>query len=117
MIKTKGLSALLSDVSVTKARFVEKMIDKEVSKITNELAVKTANDAPVKTGKLRDSLTNDVAKVEHLKHEIRLDLENVPYVWKQNFEHQTKRYFITRNFNEVESQFGDRIQKVVDRAW
>lgn len=116
-ISVSGLSRVRTGISTAKAYKAINNVDEEIGKIAQEIAVKMANDAPVLTGALRDSLANSYAHTGLLVHELKLDTENVPYVWRQNFEHKSKRYYITRNVNEARSTFESRLAKAVERAW
>lgn len=116
-ITVTGIRRLQNGVSVARANKAIENVDEEIGKIAKEIAVKMANDAPVLTGALRNSLANSYVHTGKLVHELKLDTDGVPYVWRQNFEHRTKRYYITRNVNAVRSTFESRLAKAVARAW
>lgn len=117
MFNVKGLDAVLAAVSPAKVAIAERRVDREIGDMAREMANKASAEAPVLTGRLKNSLAMSARRNVEMDWDVPVDLENVPYVWRQNFEHQTKGMYITRNFNIIESQFADRLQKVVDSLW
>lgn len=117
LFTVKGLDALTAAISPAKVAVAERRVDREIGEMAKELANNASKDAPVDTGLLKDSLSMSFRRRSDLDWDVPVDLENVPYVWRQNFEHKTKGMYITRNFNKIEGQFGRRLQKVVDSLW
>ena len=116
-IHVRGMPSLMRDISPIKARKALDSVDREIGLIADELSNKMANDAPILTGALRNSLLNGVTKSGDLQYDINVDLDNVPYTWRQNYEHKTKRYFITRNAKIYDKGFGQRLQERLDNVW
>ncbi|AVP37422.1 hypothetical protein CD143_02550 [Staphylococcus felis] len=111
------MKRLRANVNSFKATQATQNVDKEIGEMARELAINMANDAPILTGALRQSLANSYRHTSFLVHDTALDLDGVPYVWRQNFEHSTKRYYITRNVNALRGKFERRIRKAVASTW
>lgn len=111
------MNRLKRNVNEAKANQAINNADDELMKLAEELAEKMATDAPVLTGALRRSLAQSARSSGYLVKENVLDLSNVPYVWRQNFEHATMRYYITRNVNLIRKEVPSRLRKAVNRTW
>lgn len=118
MLSVRGdLGRLIRDISTPKVTKVLTEIDNEIGEIAKKLSEDAANSAPILTGALRNSLSGAAVHAGLLHWDMPVDLDGVPYVWRQNFEHKTKRYYITKNVRVAEMSFAPRLQKVVDSAW
>ena len=118
MIVVRGMEDLLGGVSVAKASQAQDNVSEELEDMAREVTQKTADRAPVLTGALRHYAEMGVSQVNAFEIELNVGIyENLPYFWRQNFEHASKRYFFTTSFNEIQAVFGQRLQKAVDRTW
>lgn len=120
MIKMKlsgDMKRLQRDISSTKVQSVLGQVDAEIGIITKMTVAKQARLAPVDTGLLRNTIAGSDRHAGFLHWQILSNLDVVPYYWRQNFEHRTKRYYITKPANEAGELMQARLQRVVDRAW
>lgn len=117
-LKVRGITPLRQAVSPSRAIQAEAEVDKELGKMAMGIGNNAADRAPVLTGHLARTLRDGDVKVGHLHYQVVTDVYGVvPYLWRQNFEHQSKRYFFTSAFNEMEVAFKERLESAVDRAW
>ena len=117
-MKVRGMDGLMGAVSVRKANEAMDNVSDELEDMARDVATNTSNRAPVLTGELRNY--SKLGVVQEDLHTFTLMPEiydNLPYFWRQNFEHKTKGLFFTTSFNEMEAVFGKRLQKAVDRTW
>lgn len=118
MIRVRGVEALLAGISPAKANEAETNVSNELEDIARDTGRTAAQNAPVLTGALRNYAEMGVSQINAFHIELNPDIYgNIPYFWRQNFEHKTKGYFFTNAFNQMQAQFGDRLQKAVDRTW
>lgn len=87
-------------------------MDDAVEQAAIDLAREMGQLAPVLTGALSGGLFNSPEKISDGYWE--LAIEDVPYVWRQEYEHRTKSGFIRRPYNRMLSDFPRRIEKAVD---
>lgn len=118
MIRVRGIGPLLEGVSVARASQAQDNVSEELEDMAREIATNTARRAPVLTGALRHFAEMGVSQVNAFEIDLNVGIyENIPYFWRQHFEHSTKRYFFKTSFDEVQAVFGQRLQKAVDRTW
>lgn len=118
MIAVRGIEELLGGVSVAKASQAQDNVSDELEDMAREITQKTAQRAPVLTGALRHYAEMGVHQSGPLEFDLNVGIyENIPYFWRQNFRHASKRHFFTTSFNEIQAVFGQRLQKAVDRTW
>lgn len=118
MIRVRGIEPLLEGVSVARASQAQDNVSEELEDMAREIATNTARRAPVLTGALRHFAEMGVSQVNAFEIDLNVGIyENIPYFWRQHFEHSTKRYFFKTSFDEVQAVFGQRLQKAVDRTW
>lgn len=118
MIRVRGIEPLLEGVSVARASQAQDNVSEELEDMARQIAQKTAQRAPVLTGALRHYAEMGVSQVNAFEIDLNVGIyENIPYFWRQHFEHSTKRYFFKTSFDEVQAVFGQRLQKAVDRTW
>lgn len=118
MLRVRGIQPLAQAVSPRRAVQAEAEADKELGQMASDIANNSADRAPVLTGHLAETLRNGAVKRGHLHYQVVTDVYGVvPYLWRQNFEHQSMRYFFTTSFNEVEAVFAERLNRAVRRAW
>lgn len=118
MVRVRGIESLLDGVSYARASQAQDNVTDELEDMAREIAQKTANRAPVLTGDLRHFAEMGVSQVHAFEIDLNVGIyENLPYFWRQNFEHASKRYFFTTSFNEIQAVFGQRLQRAVDRTW
>lgn len=118
MIAVRGIEELLGGVSVAKASQAQDNVSEELEDMARQIAQRTAQRAPVLTGALRHYAEMGVSQVNAFEIDLNVGIyENIPYFWRQHFEHSTKRYFFKTSFDEVQAVFGQRLQKAVDRTW
>lgn len=112
------MEALLAGISTAKANEAETNVANELEDMARQIAQRTAQRAPVLTGALRHYAEMGVSQVNAFEIDLNVGIyENIPYFWRQHFEHSTKRYFFKTSFDEVQAVFGQRLQKAVDRTW
>ncbi|MCU7556534.1 hypothetical protein [Macrococcus capreoli] len=117
-IKMRGdFNRLRKDISKSKVTSVLQEVDQELGKLTYDTVKAQAERAPVDTGWLRENIQGSASHAGSLHWQILSNIDAVPYYWRQNFEHKTKRYFITIPVNQAEMQIVPRLQRVVDSAW
>ena len=118
MIRVRGIEPLLEGVSVARASQAQDNVSEELEDMARQIAQRTAQRAPVLTGALRHYAEMGVSQVNAFEIDLNVGIyENIPYFWRQHFEHSTKRYFFKTSFDEVQEVFGQRLQKAVDRTW
>ena len=118
MIRVRGIDELLHGVGYEKAMQAQDNVSEELEDMAREIATNTARRAPVLTGALRHFAEMGVSQVNAFEIDLNVGIyENIPYFWRQHFEHSTKRYFFKTSFDEVQAVFGQRLQKAVDRTW
>ena len=118
MIRVRGIEPLLEGVSVARASQAQDNVSEELEDMARQVAQRTAQRAPVLTGALRHYAEMGVSQVNAFEIDLNVGIyENIPYFWRQHFEHSTKRYFFKTSFDEVQAVFGQRLQKAVDRTW
>lgn len=118
MIRVRGIEPLLEGVSYAKASQAQDNVSEELEDMARYITEHTAERAPVLTGDLRHFAQMGVSQVNAFEIDLNVGIyENLPYFWRQNFEHASKRYFFTTSFNEIQAVFGQRLQKAVDRTW
>src|SRR5699024_3871091 len=118
MIRVRGIEPLLGGVSVARAAQAQDNVSEELEDMARAVTQNTADRAPVLTGALRHYAEMGVHQRGPLEFDLNVGIyENLPYFWRQNFEHSSKRYFFTTSFNEIQAVFGQRLQKAVDRTW
>lgn len=118
MIRVRGIEPLLEGVSVARASQAQDNVSEELEDMARQIAQRTAQRAPVLTGALRHYAEMGVSQVNAFEIDLNVGIyENIPYFWRQHFEHSTKRYFFKTSFDEVQAVFGQRLQKAVDRTW
>ena len=118
MVRVRGMEALLAGISTAKANEAETNVANELEDTARQIAQRTAQRAPVLTGALRHYAEMGVSQVNAFEIDLNVGIyENIPYFWRQHFEHPTKRYFFKTSFDEVQAVFGQRLQKAVDRTW
>ena len=109
---------MLAGISTAKANEAETNVAEELEDMARQVAQRTAQRAPVLTGALRHYAEMGVSQVNAFEIDLNVGIyENIPYFWRQHFEHSTKRYFFKTSFDEVQAVFGQRLQKAVDRTW
>lgn len=118
MIIVRGMEPLLGGVSYGKAMSALDNVSDELEDMAREVTENTADRAPVLTGDLRHFAQMGVSQVNAFEIDLNVGIyDNLPYFWRQNFEHASKHYFFTSSFNEIQAVFGQRLQKAVDRSW
>lgn len=118
MIKLSGdINRLMKDVSHAKVASVISQLDEELGDLTKETADEMKERAPIETGLLKATVRSGLHHRGVLEWSIDADLDTAPYLWRQNFEHKTKRYYITIPANKAEMAINPRLQKVIDDAW
>lgn len=118
MIRVRGIDELLHGVGYGKAMEAQDNVSEELEDMAREITIKTARRAPVLTGDLRHFAEMGVSQVNAFEIDLNVGIyQNLPYFWRQNFEHKTKGLFFTTSFNEIQAVFGQRLQKAVDRTW
>ena len=118
MVRVRGIEPLLEGVSVARASQAQDNVSEELEDMARQIAQRTAQRAPVLTGALRHYAEMGVSQVNAFEIDLNVGIyENIPYFWRQHFEHSTKRYFFKTSFDEVQAVFGQRLQKAVDRTW
>ena len=118
MIRVRGIEPLLEGVSVARASQAQDNVSEELEDMARQIAQRTAQRAPVLTGALRHYAEMGVSQVNAFEIDLNVGIyENIPYFWRQHFEHSTKRYFFKTSFDDVQAVFGQRLQKAVDRTW
>ena len=118
MIRVRGIEPLLEGVSVARAAQAQDNVSEELEDMARQIAQRTAQRAPVLTGALRHYAEMGVSQVNAFEIDLNVGIyENIPYFWRQHFEHSTKRYFFKTSFDEIQAVFGQRLQKAVDRTW
>lgn len=118
MIRVRGIEPLLEGVSVARASQAQDNVSEELEDMARQISQRTAQRAPVLTGALRHYAEMGVSQVNAFEIDLNVGIyENIPYFWRQHFEHSTKRYFFKTSFDEVQAVFGQRLQKAVDRTW
>src|SRR5699024_3443163 len=118
MIRLRGIEPLLARASVARASQAQDNVSEELEDMARQIAQRTAQRAPVLTGALRHYAEMGVSQVNAFEIDLNVGIyENIPYFWRQHFEHSTKRYFFKTSFDEVQAVFGQRLQKAVDRTW
>lgn len=118
MIRVRGIEPLLEGVSVARASQAQDNVSEELEDMARQIAQRTAQRAPVLTGALRHYAEMGVSQVNAFEIDLNVGIyENIPYFWRQHFEHSTKRYFFKTSFDEVQAVFEQRLQKAVDRTW
>ena len=118
MVRVRGIEPLLEGVSVDRASQAQDNVSEELEDMARQIAQRTAQRAPVLTGALRHYAEMGVSQVNAFEIDLNVGIyENIPYFWRQHFEHSTKRYFFKTSFDEVQAVFGQRLQKAVDRTW
>ena len=118
MVRVRGIEPLLEGVSVARASQAQDNVSEELEDMARQVAQRTAQRAPVLTGALRHYAEMGVSQVNAFEIDLNVGIyENIPYFWRQHFEHSTKRYFFKTSFDEVQAVFGQRLQKAVDRTW
>lgn|SRR5690625_4742309 len=117
-LKVTGIQPLLNGVSPARAIDAEREVDTELGRMAMGIGRNAGDRAPVLTGYLSRTLRDSDVKVGHLHYQVVTDVYGViPYLWRQNFEHASKRYFFTTAFNEMEAAFPERLNSAVGRAW
>lgn len=118
MIRVRGIEPLLEGVSVARASQAQDNVSEELEDMARQIAQRTAQRAPVLTGALRHYAEMGVSQVNAFEIDLNVGIyENIPYFWRQHFEHSTKRYFFKTSFDEIQAVFEQRLQKAVDRTW
>ena len=118
MVRVRGMEALLAGISTAKANEAETNVANELEDMARDTGRNAAQNAPVLTGALRHYTEMGVSQVNAFHIELNPNIYgNIPYFWRQNFEHKTKGLFFTSAFNQMQAQFGERLQKAVDRTW
>lgn len=119
MIKlSPDMFRLMDDVSIEKAMEAEDNVNDEMGVMMHEMSQTSASRAPVDTGYLREQLTEGVVERGKFHWDFVPDVYGtIPYLFRQNFEHRYKGLFLTSAFNEIEAQFGRRLNEAVDRTW
>lgn len=88
---TFDASDVLRKFGAQGARELRDDIDREIERSVRTMSNNAAQNAPVKTGKLRASIPASVEKNGEMDWEFG---SPVPYATRQEFEHQTKRAFL-----------------------
>lgn len=118
MIRVRGIDELLHGVGYGKAMEAQDNVSEELEDMARYITEHTAERAPVLTGDLRRFAQMGVSQVTAFEIDINVGIyQNLPYFWRQNFEHKSKGLFFTTSFNEIQAVFGQRLQKAVDRTW
>lgn len=115
MISVKGMDALMLGLA-TKPTDIVNNADKAMDKFTASLADEMSDGAPVATGLLKATVRSGFARKGILRYDIEADLDTAPYMWRQNFEHKSKRYFITRPALAAQPKLVAELQKAVDNS-
>lgn len=118
MIRVRGIDELLHGVGYGKAMEAQDNVSEELEDMARYITEHTAERAPVLTGDLRRFAQMGVSQVNAFEIDLNVGIyQNLPYFWRQNFEHKSKGLFFTTSFNEIQAVFGQRLQKAVDRTW
>ena len=88
---TYDASDVLRKLGAQGARELRDDIDREIERSVRTMANNSAQNAPVKTGKLRASIPASVEQHGEMDWEFG---SPVPYATKQEYEHRTKRAFL-----------------------
>ena len=72
-----------------------------------------ARDAPVLTGMLRDTLMFSNERLGELNWALAFDDEEMPYLWRQNYEHRSKSGFVTKHMATLEKTLEKAVGKVL----
>lgn len=118
MIRVRGIDELLHGVGYGKAMQAQDNVSEELEDMARYITEHTAERAPVLTGDLRRFAQMGVSQVTAFEIDLNVGIyQNLPYFWRQNFEHKSKGLFFTTSFNEIQAVFGQRLQGAVDRTW
>lgn len=93
-------------------------IDKQIGQIAKDIAHQASVDAPILTGYMRLTLKEEYVRKERLTWEVMPDVYGkLPYLWVQNFNHQTYGLFFTWAFNKQHALYEQRLQQNIKRSF
>lgn len=108
----KGIDEVRRHLGANSASKMKRQIDEDLSEGIRDMADNSAEKAPVDTGALRSSI---LASVRKLSRHHYMYGSTMPYAQRQNYEHQTKKYYFERAVNEEAPEIKDKIVITIKR--
>lgn len=106
------LVKVVSNIDLSPQRMRTEISRAVITSLENRVAI-MANEAPVDTGHLRDTISGSFSPVPgQVNQKVNFAYAETPYLWRQNFEHSTKSYYITRNIPKALDDIALEVSKV-----